>query len=52
MTRLGSEKRPVIVRVKTEARAHAITAVCTMRGRQCIAASSRISRKIFPTSSG
>lgn len=37
MTRLGSEKRPVIVRVKTEERAHAITAACTMRGWQCIA---------------
>jgi len=37
MAKLGSEKRPVIVRVKTEERAHAITAACTMRGWQCIA---------------
>jgi len=37
MTKLGSEKRPVIVRVKTEERAHAITAACTARGWQCIA---------------
>ncbi len=32
MAKLGSEKRPVIVRVKTEERAHAITVECTMRG--------------------
>src|ERR1700730_8553919 len=38
MTKLGSEKRPVIVRVKTQERAHAVTAACTMRGWQCIAA--------------
>lgn len=38
MTRLGSEKRPVIVRVETRERAHAITVACTMRGWQCIAA--------------
>ena len=37
MAKLGSEKRPVIVRVKIEERAHAITAACTMRGWQCIA---------------
>jgi len=37
MAKLGSEKRPVIVRVKTEERAHALTAACTMRGWQCIA---------------
>jgi hypothetical protein len=37
MAKPGSEKRPVIVRVKTEERAHAITAACTMRGWQCIA---------------
>jgi SWIM/SEC-C metal-binding protein len=37
MAKLGSEKRPVIVRVKTAERAHAITAACTMRGWQCIA---------------
>jgi SWIM/SEC-C metal-binding protein len=37
MAKRGSEKRPVIVRVKTEERAHAITAACTMRGWQCIA---------------
>src|ERR1700730_14893795 len=38
MTKLGSEKRPVIVRVKTQERAHAVMAACTMRGWQCIAA--------------
>lgn len=37
MARLGSGKRPVIVRVKTQARAYAITAACTTRGWQCIA---------------
>lgn len=37
MARLGSEKRPVIVRVKTEGRARAITAACSARGWQCIA---------------
>jgi len=37
MAKLGSEKRPVIVRVETEERAHAITAACTMRGWHCIA---------------
>jgi hypothetical protein len=37
MAKLGSEKRPAIVRVKTEERAHAITAACTARGWQCIA---------------
>lgn len=37
MARLGSEKRPVIVRVKTEERARAITAACSARGWQCIA---------------
>src|SRR5260370_22199245 len=37
MAKLGSEKRRVIVRVKTGERAHAITAACTMRGWQCIA---------------
>lgn len=37
MAKLGSEKRPVIVRVKTEDRARAITAACSMRGWQCIA---------------
>jgi SWIM/SEC-C metal-binding protein len=37
MAKLGSEKRPVIVRVKTEERARAITAACTARGWQCIA---------------
>lgn len=37
MAKLGSEKRPVIVRVTTEERARAITAACTMRGWQCIA---------------
>jgi hypothetical protein len=28
MVKLGSEKRPVIVHVKTEERAHAITTAC------------------------
>lgn len=37
MAKLGSEKRPVIVRVKTGERAHTIMAACTMRGWQCIA---------------
>jgi SWIM/SEC-C metal-binding protein len=37
MAKLGSEKRPVIVRVKTEGRARAITAACTARDWQCIA---------------
>src|SRR3979490_3054381 len=37
MAKLGSEKRPVIVRVKTQERAHAVSAACTMRGWQCIA---------------
>ncbi len=37
MAKLGSEKRPVIVRVKTQERAHAVTAACTARGWQCIA---------------
>ncbi len=37
MARLGSEKRPVIVRVKTEERAHAITAACSALGWHCIA---------------
>jgi SWIM/SEC-C metal-binding protein len=37
MARLGSEGRPVIVRVKTQARARAIVAACNARGWQCIA---------------
>jgi SWIM/SEC-C metal-binding protein len=37
MARLGSAKRPVIVRVQSEARAHEITAICQERGWQCIA---------------
>ncbi len=37
MAGLGSEKRPVIMRVKAEERAQAITAACSARGWHCIA---------------
>ncbi|MEW6660101.1 MAG: PBPRA1643 family SWIM/SEC-C metal-binding motif protein [Thermodesulfobacteriota bacterium] len=36
MAKLGSSKRPAVVRVRTEARAHEILALCNERGWQVI----------------